>query len=74
MYFFSHRINIKLTAAADIVHSALSFQSYPIEKHSSTAAGDVEGLGVTRLNYKVKNITVYLSPQRGATAIWKYII
>lgn len=58
-----------LTVAADVVHSASSSLSYPVEESSGGAAGDVEGLSVTRLNHKVTNLTMHLSPRRGAAAI-----
>lgn len=63
-----------LTVAADVVHSASSSLSYPVEESSGGAAGDVEGLSVTRLNHKVTNLTMHLSPRRGAAAIWEFII
>ena len=59
-----------MTVAAD----ALSSSSYPIEESSSSAAGNVEGLSVTRLNHKITHFTMHLSPRRGMTAIWKLII
>lgn len=43
--------------------------TYPIEENSSSAAGDVESLSVTRLNHKVTDLTMHLSPRRGVAAI-----